>query len=72
MLALITQSSKFWIDDLDKLVVSFDLFDVFSQLMLQLSSNLEELVFESLILFLAVDVFLLNLSKGLLYQAVDS
>ena len=72
MLALITQSSKFWIDDLDKLVVSFDLFDVFSQLMLQLSSDLEKLVFESLVLFLAVDVFLLNLRKGLLYQTVDS
>ena len=72
MLALITQSSKFWIDDLDKLVVSFDLFDVFSQLKLQLSSDLEVLVFESQVLFLAVDVFLLNLPKGLLYQAVDS
>lgn len=72
MLALIAQSSNFWIDDLDNLVVSFDFFDVFSQLMLQLSSDLEVLVFESLILFLAVDDFLLNLPKGLLYQAVDS
>ena len=66
MLALIGQTSKFWIDDLDKLVVSFDFFDAFIQLMLQISNDLEVLVFKSQVLFLAVDVFLLNLAKGLL------
>lgn len=66
MLALIGQTSKFWIDDLDKLVVSFDFFDAFIQLMLQISNDLEVLVFKSQVLFLAVDVFLLNLPKGLL------
>ena len=66
MLALIGQTSKFWIDDLDKLVVSFDFFDAFIQLMLKISNDLEVLVFKSQVLFLAVDVFLLNLAKGLL------
>jgi len=66
LLALIGQTSKFWIDDLDKLVVSFDFFDAFIQLMLQISNDLEVLVFKSQVLFLAVDVFLLNLPKGLL------
>ena len=66
MLALIGQTSKFWIDDLDKLVVSFDFFYAFIQLMLQISNDLDVLVFKSQVLFLAVDVFLLNLAKGLL------
>ena len=66
MLALIGQTSKFWIDDLDKLVVSFDFFDAFIQLMLKISNDLDVLVFKSQVLFLAVDVFLLNLAKGLL------
>ena len=66
MLALIGQTSKFWIDDLDKLVVSFDFFDAFIQLMLQISNDLEVLVFKRQVLFLAVGVFLLNLPKGLL------
>ena len=66
MLALIGQTSKFWIDDLDKLVVSFDFFDAFIQLMLKISNDLEVLVFKSQVLFLAIDVFLLNLAKGLL------